>query len=280
LDGSSCVYKWAPATFHPAAYPTLLIQTLHRFRSSELADRSDESEGTYKYVLNFPDQSELPFNIVQELLGGRIHFHSGRPILAPPYCMSFQGGSLKIGGHTTPGMYRLGARGFMILETWNGFVFCMSFDGGTNQSLFGTSRPIWKLRLDKAEKFASLLASALLAEAKKTDFSLFERGLPEGSKPEEVSVRWEHGKVEYVERELSLSSTINSFGLDELRRLTSKAPFIKPPLAIQNGAERNFEKEREYRFIFEFSASGALMPTKQQGINIPYATIQGMIESI
>jgi hypothetical protein len=272
------IIKWAGDVFHPSCYPTLRISTLYEFRRVEMGDRSDETEGCYKYTVAFPKNTFVPAQSARRFLEGKIHWNPDRPILSPPYCLTMNSTWLAFGDTAPPGKTNIGANFEMTHEVWNGFVFCMSFSDAPDRPLFPGTKALWSISLDKADALADRLSSALLDIAMASDFSQFEHGLHKDRSPKDVAVRCEHGCVEYLPRDFLVALDETEAGLDELGRRIARSPFIKRPEAMVAGEMRNYRREKEYRFVFEFGADGIRMPAKLTHVDVTYNSFKDLVD--
>jgi hypothetical protein len=251
---------------------SLQIGTYNYYRGIENPELQDVGEGTRSFSIKIVSGSRVPSNTLNHLMQGLISFGTGDPgpgLRAArlemdsggqpvEYCVNKDGTVTVNGSFTITAFYD------------NIFVFCMSLTEESDVPTFEGYDAHWTIPTSHADELAAGVAAALLKQANRETLNGFSPEIfPDGK----AVVRYAHRPVQYSDRQVeflvngsSVSGNGKEFDHDGLLRkmdeAMAEAPFLKP---------LRYQKEREYRFIFEVGTRELTLPPKAErlilGIN-------------
>lgn len=234
----------------------LQVGTLYGYRSIENPALQDEAEGKYEFTIEFPEEIELDRRWSNLLFQGAMGF--GKTDDTPRFAGSFSANILKL--H----IVRQTGDTVIVKDTTvrinrgvnNCLIFCMSVLETAESKPFQNYSDHWAFGEQSANEFARRLGSLIFQQAK---LSSFESSILENLSPATVnalSIRIQHKKVRYGDRHMRITNQ-NKPTYEELLEVLSEISFIKP---------NRFNKENEYRFVFELHDGQRLFPPKQQNL--------------
>lgn len=221
----------------------LRIGTLYSYRNIENATLRDEHEGTYKFLIEFPEEVELDTRWCNLLLQGAIRFGDSVGVPRFPGSFSTEIKSLHVVKQTDKSVFVKDTSILITRSVSNSLIFCMSLLENGENSPFPEYTDYWNLPFNMAGEFCQKLGNLIFQQAK---LSLFENTLTTNHSPASVralNIYAKHQPIIYRDRTLQITK-INMPTYEELVELLINIQFTKPS---------KYSNEKEYRFSYELN---------------------------
>ena len=243
----------------------LRLGTLYKYRHIENSELQDGEEGSFSFKVNFPEKIELDRRWVNLLFKGFIHFDNGKPDDTPSFP-----GSMEVNVETF-NIIEQKANSVVICNTSisiqrsvpNCLIFCMSAMEIGKDNPFKSYTDFWSFPIEKANQFATRIGELILFQ---TSLNTFEPSLindHSANSIKRLALNVRHQKVLYRDRILNITKD-NMITFDELVKILGNIPFLKPT---------SFEKECEYRFVFELTDGAKNFSPIEEDIDIELSAL-------
>ncbi|MBN8293777.1 hypothetical protein JI664_17530 [Rhodobacter sp. NTK016B] len=237
----------------------LLIGSIQKYQDIEDDGLVDSGEGTYSFVVDFPEPIEIPNKWANTLFSGALSFGSSRERFHFPGRFSSTVKDVfidRVGESFTRLKH---ARAEVSYQALNALIFCASeVEGDPSASNpFADYDDFWVVARteEETQKIGIRIAEAILKQIKVSSFVAHINSLTL-KELQDVTVNLKHGRVQYLDRRFSFTSrTPQDF--DSLMGRYLFVPFSKPP---------TYCNEKEYRFLFEVTCRGRILEVKKEDL--------------
>lgn len=212
----------APEHNIKAGCNSIRLGTLYSYRAIENKLLRDEGEGTFSYVIKFPNQIEV----------------------SPEWLSSFEfdgpGNCSFNGVHIDDGRVKL--KEFSVSgSTPNCWIYCMSRSVGSAGSITDAHKDKWTIEADKLAAFVKQIANSLFdgLTVKELPANLLEKHNIKYIY-ENLGISADFKEVSYVDRAVTIKA-VEDYTVSDIEKLSNDIAFIKP---------KKFELEQEIRIAF------------------------------
>ena len=221
----------------------LQIGTLYGYRKIENLELRDEHEGVYHFTIDFPQEITLDRQWSNLLFQGAINFGGRDETPRLPGDMNAEITKLHVVAQTGNHVIVKDTSVKITRNINNCLIFCMSLLDAPEAKPFEGYNDHWSVALQNTNDFSQRLGSLIFQQA---NLSLFEGlGLSDHTPASlrRLGIHVRHKKVTYRDRHIVITKD-NIPKYEEILETLSDIAFVKP---------ERFNKESEYRFIFELN---------------------------